>query len=159
MLGLATKPLDTLKRGEMRRGREVRQLDIGYRESQLAPQKPERSGGLLAGDRASDAPVRGAAGQPTRLFNLFQGPHWTLLGSEVERSTVPSRPGLRIYTIGPRGDILDEGGHVRDAYALNSGEWVLVRPDGYVGAIVASSEISTLETYLQAVGIGAGEAA
>lgn len=156
MLGLSTKLLHALKRGEMRRGREVRQLDIGYSESLLGIEQPERSGGLLAGDRAPDAPVRGAAGQPTRLFKLFQGPHWTLLGCEVERSTVPSRPGLHIYTIGPRGDILDEGGHVRDAYALNSDEWVLVRPDGYVGAIVASNEISTLESYLQAVGLGLG---
>lgn len=156
MLGLSTKLLDALKRGEMQRGREVHQLDIGYPGSKLALEMPERSGGLLAGNRAPDAPVRGAAGQPTRLFNLFQGPHWTLLGCEVERSTVPSRRGLHIYTIGPRGDILDEGGHVRDAYALKSGKWVLVRPDGYVGAIVASSGISRLESYLQAVGLGLG---
>lgn len=156
MLGLATKLLDALKRGEMRRGREVHQLDIGYPESLLALERPVRSSGLLAGDRAPDAPLRGAGGQPIRLFSLFEGPQWTLLGYGVERVAIPPRPGLRIHAIGPRGDIIDDGGHFNDAYAVNSGDWVLVRPDGYVGAIVASSEITALETYLQAVGLGPG---
>jgi 2-polyprenyl-6-methoxyphenol hydroxylase-like FAD-dependent oxidoreductase len=156
MLGLATKLLDALKRGEMRRGREVHQLDIGYPESPLALERPERSGGLLAGDRAPDAPLRGAAGQPTRLFNLFQGPHWTLLGYEVVRDLVLPRPELHIHTFGGRGDIVDEGGHIRDAYALTPGEWVLVRPDGYVGDIVSSEEVAALETYLRTVGLGLG---
>jgi hypothetical protein len=152
MLGLATKLLDAAKRGEMRRGREVQQLDLGYVESSLALEEPERRGGLLAGDRAPDAPILGAAGQPTRLFELFKGPDWTLLGYEVERALVPPRPRLRIHTLGPGGDILDEHGYLRDGYALHSGDWVLVRPDGYLGAIVSSGEIGTLETYLRNVG-------
>jgi hypothetical protein len=156
MLGLATKLLEALKRGEMRRGREVHQLDIGYPESPLTLEKPERSAGLPAGDRAPDAPIRGATGQPTRLFNLFRGPHWTLLGYEVARDLVPARRGLHIHTIGTRGDIVDDDGHIRDAYALTPGECVLVRPDGYVGAIVASSEIAALESYLRTVGLGLG---
>ncbi|MDR6870462.1 2-polyprenyl-6-methoxyphenol hydroxylase-like FAD-dependent oxidoreductase [Bosea sp. BE125] len=153
MLGLATRLLDAARRGEMRRGREVHQLDLGYAGSSLALEKPERGGGLLAGDRAPDAPIRGAAGQATRLFELFKGADWTLLGYEVERDAVPSRPGLSIHTLGRRGDILDEGSHLRDAYGLTPGDWVLVRPDGYVGAIVSSSEIGGLETYLRSMGL------
>jgi 2-polyprenyl-6-methoxyphenol hydroxylase-like FAD-dependent oxidoreductase len=153
MLGLASKLLDAAKRGEMRRGREVQQLDLGYPDSPLALEQPERRGGLLAGDRAPDAPVRGAAGQPARLFELFQGPHWTLLGYDVERGAVPPRPGLRIHILGPRGDIFDEHGYLRDAYALTSGDWVLIRPDGYVGAIVSSGEVEALETYLRMAGL------
>jgi 2-polyprenyl-6-methoxyphenol hydroxylase-like FAD-dependent oxidoreductase len=153
MLGLTTKLLDAAKRGDMRRGREVHQLDLCYPESPLTLEKPARSGPLLAGDRAPDAPIRGAAGQLTRLFALFKGAHWTLLGCDVERDFVLPRPKLHIHTLGPRGDILDEGGHLREAYALQSGEWVLVRPDGYVGAIVSSSEIDALETYLRDVGL------
>jgi hypothetical protein len=61
---------------------------------------------------------------------------------------------LHIHTIGPRGDIIDDGGLFRDAYALRPGDWMLVRPDGYVGAIVASREIAALETYLRTVGPG-----
>jgi hypothetical protein len=66
---------------------------------------------------------------------------------------VPPRPGLRIHILGPHGDIFDEHGHVRDAYALASGDWVLVRPDGYVGAIVSSGEIEALEMYLRNSGL------
>ena len=80
MLGLTTKLLDAAKGSSMQRGREVHQLDIGYRESSLAMEKLKRLGGIFAGDRAPDAPVRGAAGQPTRLFRLFEGPHWTPTG-------------------------------------------------------------------------------
>jgi len=153
MLGLASKLLDAAKRGEMRRGREVQQLDLGYPDSPLALEQPERGGRLLAGDRAPDAPIRGAAGQPARLFELFQGPHWTLLGYDVERDAVLPRRGLRIHIVGPRGDIVDEHGYVRDAYALTSGDWALVRPDGYVGAIVSSGEIEALEAYLCKAGL------
>ncbi|UGY15594.1 FAD-dependent oxidoreductase [Bradyrhizobium septentrionale] len=153
MLGLSTKLLEAGKRGDMRRGREVQQLDLGYAGSSLALEMPERERGLLAGDRAPDAPIRGAAGQPARLFQLFNGQHWTLLGNEVARDAVAPRPRLHIHTIGPRGDIVDETGELRKAYHLDAGDWVLVRPDGYVGAIVASREIGALENYLGSVGL------
>ena len=153
ILGLSTKLLDAMKRGELRRGREVQQLDIGYPESSLAMERPERSAGLLAGDRAPDAPIRRAAGQSARLFELFAGTHWTLLGYDVERDRVAPRAGLHIHTFGVRGDVIDEGGHFRDAYALKSGDWVLVRPDGYVGAIVATGQITSLENYFRMVGL------
>ncbi len=153
MLGLTTKLLDAAKRGEMRRGREVHQLDLGYLESSLALERPERHAGLLAGDRAPDAPIRGAAGQSTRLFELFKGPHWTLLGYDVNCNAVPPRPGLHIHTFGFSGEIVDESGYLRDAYVPASGVWVLVRPDGYIGAIVSSPETGALETYLRDVGL------
>ena len=156
MLGLATKLLAESGRGPMRRGREVQQLDLGYAGSSLALDKPERREGVLAGDRAPDAPVRGAGGQPTRLFKLFQGPHWTLLGYEAARSSAVSpRPGLRIHIVGPRGDVVDDGGHVRDAYGVSPGDWVLIRPDGYVGATVSGDEVSALDHYLARVGVTA----
>jgi 2-polyprenyl-6-methoxyphenol hydroxylase-like FAD-dependent oxidoreductase len=158
MLGLTTKLLDAAKRGEMRRGREVHQLDLGYAESSLALEKPERHAGLLAGDRAPDALIRGAAGQPTRLFQLFKGAHWTLLGYDVERDAVPPRPGLHIHTVGVRGDIFDEDGHLRDVYGLASGDWVLVRPDGYIGAIVSSGGVDAFETYFRSMGLEQGRA-
>ena len=101
VLGLSTK---LLREETTHRGREVHQLDLGYFESSLALEKPERSDGVRAGARAPDAPVRGAARQPTRLFNLFQGPHWTLLGYETERGqSIAPRLGLRIHVVGPVG--------------------------------------------------------
>lgn len=141
--------------GDMRRGREVHQLDIGYPDSPLALEQPRRARGLLAGDRAPDAPVSGASGQATRLFDIFKGAHWTLLGCEVERDRVAPRPGLHIHTIGARGDLRDDGGHFQDAYALAPGDWVLVRPDGHVGAIVASANVDALAPYFRQVGLEA----
>ena len=158
MLGMATRLLDEGKRGPMRRGRETRQLDLGYPATSLALQMRERDG-LQAGDRAPDAPVRGAAGQPTRLFSLFQGPYWTLLGYKADHAAFAPRPGLRIAIVGPHGDLVDDGGHFRDAYALSPGDWVLIRPDGYVGAIAGSDNVSVLERYLAEVGVTASKRA
>lgn len=103
---------------------------------------------MLAGHRAPDAPIRGAGGQWRRLFDLFAGPHWTLLGYEVEGHRARPRAGLRIHTFGAHGDLIDERGHFKDAYAVSSGDWVLVRPDGYIGAVLASEELTALEGYL-----------
>jgi 2-polyprenyl-6-methoxyphenol hydroxylase-like FAD-dependent oxidoreductase len=154
MLGLATKLLEAAKGGSMRRGREVHQLDLCYPDSSLSLEKPERSGGVLAGDRAPDASIRGAGGQPRRLFDLFRGTHWTLIGYQVERlSGIKPRAGLHIHTIGSRGDLVDDYGRLLEAYGLRYGDWVLVRPDGYIGAIVSSEHISRLDSYLKSVGL------
>src|SRR5277367_793517 len=155
MLGLSTKLLQAAgQRGGMRRGRETHQLDLGYPESSLSLNKPARSAErVIAGDRAPDAPISGAAGQPSRLFKLFQGPHWTLIGYQVDREVIAPRRDLHIHTVGVHGDIVDEGGLVRDAYGVLAGDWVLVRPDGYVGAIVSSGELAALCRYLDGVGI------
>jgi 2-polyprenyl-6-methoxyphenol hydroxylase-like FAD-dependent oxidoreductase len=148
VLGLSTNLLDAAKRGDIRRGRDVHQLDIGYRSSSLALEQPPRAVGLRAGDRAPDAIVRGAGGQPRRLFDLFTGPHWTLLGFDVDRDCMPARAELRVHAFGNRGDLIDARGDFMDAYGVSVGEWVLVRPDGYVGAIVTSGEVKALERYL-----------
>ena len=153
MLGLATKLLDAAKRGEMRRGREVRQLDLGYADSSLALAKPERAGGLLAGDRAPDAPLRGAAGQARRLFDLLHGPHWTLLGYEVGRHAISPRPNLHIHTIGTQAELDDDAGHFAAAYAPSPGDWFVIRPDGYIGAIIGASEAGVIDSYLADVGV------
>jgi len=154
MLGLTSKLLDAAKRGVMRRGREVHQLDLGYPESSLALQSTNPRG-LLAGDRAPDAPLRGAAGQPTRLFELFKGPSWTLLGYETDLTAIAPRANLRIHSVGSDGDIVDERQYVQDAYGVSAGDWILVRPDGYVGAIVSCGETAALESYMAQVGLQA----
>lgn len=153
MLGLSTRLLDAGKRGEIRRGREVRQLDIGYPNSPVSVEAPQLRDGLRAGDRAPDAPIEGAAGQPSRLFQLFKGPHWTLL--LYGQAPVASRAGLHIHRVGDRGDIVDIRDHIRDTYTLAQGECVLIRPDGYVAAILTLDADGTgqLEACLDRMGL------
>ncbi|GBQ62753.1 2-polyprenyl-6-methoxyphenol hydroxylase [Ameyamaea chiangmaiensis NBRC 103196] len=138
MLGLSTQLLERMKTGDLSRDRRVRQLDLGYRGSVLTVPAPDRSEVLLnPGDRAPDAPCRGAAGQPTRLFHVLQGAHWTLLiHGQADESGPTPRAGLRICHVGPEGDLVDEGGHIARAYGLQPGQQVLIRPDGYIAAIL-----------------------
>ncbi|WP_238354272.1 FAD-dependent oxidoreductase [Pseudomonas lurida] len=68
VLGLSTKLLGEMNHGELRRGREVHQLDIGYPESSLALQHPARNG-VAAGDRPP------ATGRRTRRSGVPLGRH------------------------------------------------------------------------------------
>lgn len=150
VLGLSSRLLDAQKKqGAMRRGREVHQLDIGYTDSPLAEQLSDRTNSFRAGSRAPDAPFRGAAGQPSRLFQLFKGVHWTLL-VHAKPETVTPRTGLHVHYIGPMGDVIDEWGHIYDAYRLAPGECVLIRPDGYAGA---TANVNQIGAYLDRMGI------
>jgi hypothetical protein len=153
MLGLATKLLDAAGRGDLRRGREVRQLDLGYEGSSLALEDAGRTDGLLAGDRAPDAPVRGAGGQKIRLFSLLHGTHWTLLTPSEAPAALAARMGLRIHRVGLTGEVVDAEGHFARAYGLAADESVLVRPDGYVAAIFSASDTAAVEALLARVGL------
>jgi 2-polyprenyl-6-methoxyphenol hydroxylase-like FAD-dependent oxidoreductase len=153
MLGLATNLLAAAKQGDLRRGRDVQQLDLGYEGTPVALENPPITDGLRVGDRAPDAPCRTAGGPATRLFDLFKGPHWTLLGYDTDPArAVTARKGLRIHTTGHRGDIVDDAGLIRTTYGLKPGEWVLVRPDKYIGARVADQHMPELEAFLNRMG-------
>ncbi|MFT9408558.1 hypothetical protein [Acetobacter fabarum] len=117
----------------MRRDREARQLDLGYRGSSLnVPGSVD--GKVQAGDRAPDAPCRGQAGQRTRLFTVFKGPYWTLLGYQpCDRQSAIA--GIRIVTVGAGQELVDDGGHIAGAYGIDPDQWVLVRPDGYIAGV------------------------
>jgi 2-polyprenyl-6-methoxyphenol hydroxylase-like FAD-dependent oxidoreductase len=123
------------------RGEETRQLDIGYRGSPIVRDGRAHPGRLQAGDRAPDAPVTDAAGRAVRLFDLFRGPHATLLVFGAG-TPVPSSDGVRVHAVLPAGAtatgdaVVDSGGHVAAAYDVPEGATVLVRPDGYVGEIL-----------------------
>jgi 2-polyprenyl-6-methoxyphenol hydroxylase-like FAD-dependent oxidoreductase len=135
---------------------ELSQLQIGYRWSRLAVEtKAEtnadaasRLGGLRAGDRAPDASCRDAAtGATVRLFDLFRGPHLTLLGFGQRTAAALAGAGSELvkpYLIGP-GGLLDDGGHVAHAYGEDA--LVLVRPDGHVGLVAGPDDARAVAEY------------
>jgi 2-polyprenyl-6-methoxyphenol hydroxylase-like FAD-dependent oxidoreductase len=112
MLGLSTR----IHRGEERRGAATMQLGLGYRGGPLASGGSGAGGALEAGDRAPDGPLPGGR----RLFDLFRGPHFTLLAVGTDAELPPLDAQLvhvhRIDTYEPYGKGL-----------------FLIRPDGYVG--------------------------
>ncbi|MGX7671490.1 FAD-dependent oxidoreductase [Plantactinospora sp. DSM 117369] len=131
---------------------ELSQLMLNYRWSRLSRHPASRSGGPRAGDRAPDAPLRDpVTGAPVRLFDLFRGPHFTLLGlgercaamfGEVETDIV--KPHL----VGP-GSLLDDGGHVARAYGPDA--LILVRPDGHIGLVADAAETGSVAGYLRSL--------
>ncbi|OKI09865.1 pentachlorophenol monooxygenase [Streptomyces sp. CB02923] len=154
-LPVAESILDTSTRlhrsGDMRRGSDLHQMGVGYPDGPLATERRTglADGGLRAGNRAPDAPCTTPDGTPRRLFDVFQGPHFTVLAvGDVE---LPAIDGEMIRTCrvgGPAPDLLDSEGHARDAY----GEGLfLVRPDGYVA--YAADDASGLPDELVRYGV------
>ncbi|MHA6764151.1 FAD-dependent monooxygenase [Streptacidiphilus sp. PAMC 29251] len=145
---------------------ETTTLGLGYRWSSLSREgggrggQGGREGRLRAGDRAPDAPCRDAAtGAPTRLFEVFAGPHFTLLGfgpdtADALREAVAQHGDLlRAYPVdaGPEG-LLDDQGHARSAYGTAEDTLVLVRPDNYVALIAPAGGTRAVLDYLATLG-------
>lgn len=138
VLGLSTDLLaKTMTRQGMKRGREARQLDLGYPDSPLSLDLGVEAK-VAPGDRAPDAPC-GDRG----VFDVLAGPHWTLLG----KSSIAPRPGLVVT------ELMDTDGWFADAYGLPAGGFVLVRPDGYIATIGQAGDEAAVETYLTQVGV------
>lgn len=149
MLGMSTKLLEAAKKGDLRRGRETQQLDLCYDESVLVQSDAGSSSSMiLSGSRAPDALLLGQAGMPVRLFELFKGPHWTLLAYGVARGSLPTWSGVNLHTIGEDAELLDSTGALADSYGVSRGDLVLIRPDGYIGATGRLDEVHVISDYL-----------
>ncbi|WP_338867922.1 FAD-dependent monooxygenase [Myxococcus stipitatus] len=99
----------------------IHQLDITYRDSVLAVDERSAPGELRAGDRAPDARLPNGS----RLFDAFRGTHFTLLSFRHVDMKVDER--VRVLSV-----------EALDGYDVPQGHFVLIRPDGYVGAITPS---------------------
>ncbi|WP_308123336.1 FAD-dependent monooxygenase [Modestobacter marinus] len=172
--------LDSVQRAVLDRSAE---LTVSYRGSSLSR---DRVGGVAtrvrswrgphAGDRAPDARCRAADGSgPTRLFDLFRGPHATLL-LFAGRATHPAPERLAVLAreVGDRcgGDVrarvvvpadrvpaeldagtavLDPAGEAHRLYGAAAGALVFVRPDGYIGHRSTPADEVALRAYLGAM--------
>ncbi|WP_327177615.1 FAD-dependent monooxygenase [Streptomyces sp. NBC_01335] len=134
MLGLST----SIHRGEQQRGKEAQQLGLGYRDGPLSE---GAAGALVAGDRALD----GDAGDGRRLFDVFRGPHFTLLAVGTD-APLP----LPV----PDGAVLVHRAPLSPAYGTGL---FLVRPDGYVGWAGTTTE--GLSAYAARLGLALPEPA
>jgi hypothetical protein len=136
---------------------ELTQLMLGYPWSRFSRHTANRSTGPRPGDRAPEAPLIDATtGSPIRLFDLFRGPHFTLLGlgercAAVFASAVfgdLETDMVKPYLVGAR-DLLDDDGHAARAYGTDA--LILVRPDGYIGLIADPAETGTVTEYLRSL--------
>lgn len=110
------------------------QLDISYREGALALEDGLPSA-LRAGDRAPDARLPDGS----RLFEHFRGPHFTLISFGKAAASKPMA-GVRLVN----------ATEPLSSYGIERG-FVLVRPDGHVGAISAS--LTSVEDYFRKWGL------
>jgi len=89
--------------------------------------------------------------QRTRLFDPFRGPGFTLLG--LGERCAPALGDIEFeivkpYLVGP-GGLLDDDGHVADAYGTDA--LILVRPDGHIGLVADPTEMGSVGEYLRAL--------
>ncbi|OBB26545.1 3-(3-hydroxyphenyl)propionate hydroxylase [Mycolicibacterium peregrinum] len=99
----------------------IHQLDISYRGGPLAA-GDECLDGLQPGDRAPD----GLLPDGRRLFDVFRGPHWTVLEFDCK----PVDFDVPQVSLGPSPD-----------YDIPAGTYVSVRPDGYIGAVSSQANV------------------
>ncbi|MFD1136289.1 FAD-dependent monooxygenase [Paenibacillus urinalis] len=140
--GLKQHRLSSLKRGD-----EERQLGISYHGGLLAPMEAPATKTLRVGDRAPDSTCIGQDGI-RRLFNVYQGPHFTLLafGANATKAlhelTWPATGAkLHRYSVETHGRIdhnciIDSTGNLNSIYGITRDTLVLIRPDGYIGSII-----------------------
>jgi 2-polyprenyl-6-methoxyphenol hydroxylase-like FAD-dependent oxidoreductase len=120
---------------------ETMQLGLNYRDSSLSWNLAARGiDGIRAGDRAPDSPCPDGK----RLFDVFRGPHATLLGMGVSCREAVARvksagiAGLRTLDIQQRPT----------AYGYTEDTLVLVRPDGYVGLVTTADDSAGVLQYM-----------
>jgi 2-polyprenyl-6-methoxyphenol hydroxylase-like FAD-dependent oxidoreductase len=126
---------------------ELRQLNLGYRGSELSRELRRAPGHVRAGDRAPDARGRDESGRALRLFDLIHGGAATLLafGPAAARLAVDlaadaPRQLRAVAVLGQSGPLgatafVDSDDSARRGYDVPGEDDVLlvIRPDGYLG--------------------------
>ncbi|WP_112243871.1 FAD-dependent monooxygenase [Kribbella monticola] len=107
----------------LERGENVRQLDVSYRD-------PADTAPITHGDRAPDSPLIDADGNKLRLFDLFRGPHETLLRFAPSTTTEHPHAVTVVRTAAQPYAYLSP--EAFDYYHAADGDELLIRPDGYL---------------------------
>ncbi|GAA1944305.1 FAD-dependent oxidoreductase [Amycolatopsis minnesotensis] len=137
---------------------EGRGLRIGYRWSSLARGRGTHC--LEPGDRAPDAPCHDRDGRAVRFFEVFAGPHFTLLGFGAGTAAAVRRlAGEDVVGRVVEVDLIDSDRHARRAYGIDGDALVLVRPDNHVAMITEASDADGVLGYLRDVGAVSGQQA
>jgi hypothetical protein len=101
-------------------------LGLSYHGTPLAPLASERTKTLRVGDRAPDGRDGG-----TRLFDLFRGPHFTLLAFDCPPDVDWPKTGAPVH----RATISAAAKRLRLDYGITKPTQILIRPDGYIAQI------------------------
>jgi hypothetical protein len=158
VLGLSSRLYKQIAVDEeaIRRDAVTLQLGITYKEMSLSQNAAGVTLHLSSGDRAPDAPGLDANGNPVRLFDFFRGPQFTLLrlfaNEDAGEDMVPGAKCVDVQRVTPQQNrtkwmFIDAFGHLAAAYGGGNGEYVLVRPDGYVGWIGSRGDLAVLKDY------------
>ncbi|WP_045743560.1 FAD-dependent oxidoreductase [Actinoplanes rectilineatus] len=140
----AVHGVDGVNKGFEGMGADTSGLSIAYPDSPLS----------LDGIRAERAPyatgLRGA-GFAGSTFDLFRGPHWTVLLFSDDSADAELLTGLpadvHVHRIGS-GAIQDAQGQAAERFRAAPGTIVLVRPDGYLAARIPATRSEWLRKHL-----------
>lgn len=136
-------------------GRDVSQLLLGYPWSPLAVDAGGPVSAVTAGYRAPDAVCRYPDGRPVRLFEIFRGPQFTLLGFGSQTApTVAAIAGAGVQGVVIGTDVVDADRAGHRAYGVADPALLLIRPDGYLGVTASPADAVAVVNYLAALGIG-----
>ncbi len=149
VLGLSTRKYDGIAKldpSSLKRGKDEQQLSLTYYGGPLASGASDRTTTLQVGDRAPDAALTGADGEPVRLSDTFRGPHFTAVAygpaaavaSEELDWPAAGAPLRRVVVdADAKADhVLTDPRHpFRRGYGLEGDTLLLIRPDGYLGHI------------------------
>lgn len=133
VLGISTGLMEKYRDGDERahdRGRDTQQLDITYRDL-------DDPATLTTGDRAPDSRLVDVHGNNVRLFDLFRGPHETLL--RFGPKTASAHPHTVDLTRDHPTGAAFTSPDAYKYYDANDGDELVIRPDGYVGEVRRSA--------------------
>lgn len=76
---------------------------------------------------------------------MLAGPQWTMLMSaSTYRPAATAGTGLRMVSVGSQAELRDPSNQL----GLTQGDCLLIRPDGYIGAIFNAAHFGGIDEYL-----------